>query len=429
MGGAEVGSINFKKIRNETIHNMDKFKRSHNAIYHYQLNRSIEKEKLEIGNADINIEDYYYIDEREQISFIKIKNKTIANKYLRLQGRQGGHIRITDQIINFNQYENCFFSHIKFINCKFSGSTFKKCHFDNVIFTDCSFEQSFYGPKELPLNSSTYFYECDFRHSIFVNCMLCFAIFEQSDFSYVSFENTDLSSAIFFKPVMTINICEGTNLSGTKFISPVVNSLNLENLNKLIKFNEDTFLDKINFHESYENFKYSSSKDNRVLTFQRMEKTYYMFAEQFRKNEIMYMYGEYFYLSKKTQLYYIKNINLYMKNLFTFITCGYGERPALSLVTSLAIIFICSILYMCFGISVEGRLLKYDLLKLIHANAGQVFNDFVICLHFSLVTFSTTGYGNIIPRNFSMLVSSFEMILGVIMIAIWTSTLVRKMTR
>jgi len=56
--------------------------------------------------------------------------------------------------------------------------------------------------------------------------------------------------------------------------------------------------------------------------------------------------------------------------------------------------------------------------------------DFLYSIHFSIVTFCTVGYGNLVPHGMvSMFVANLEIIAGVIMVAIWTSTLVRKMTR
>jgi hypothetical protein len=45
------------------------------------------------------------------------------------------------------------------------------------------------------------------------------------------------------------------------------------------------------------------------------------------------------------------------------------------------------------------------------------------------VTFSTVGYGNVVPVGKSLIVSAVEMVLGVVMVGVWVSTLVRKMTR
>ena len=60
---------------------------------------------------------------------------------------------------------------------------------------------------------------------------------------------------------------------------------------------------------------------------------------------------------------------------------------------------------------------------------NRILVDFLEALYFSLVTFTTVGYGDIIPVGVSIILSSIEMILGVTMVGIWTATLARKITR
>jgi len=60
----------------------------------------------------------------------------------------------------------------------------------------------------------------------------------------------------------------------------------------------------------------------------------------------------------------------------------------------------------------------------------MLFKNIIYCIHFSLVTFSTVGYGDLLPYNMmGVILSSIEILIGIIMIGILTSTLVRKMTR
>ena len=58
-----------------------------------------------------------------------------------------------------------------------------------------------------------------------------------------------------------------------------------------------------------------------------------------------------------------------------------------------------------------------------------MYVDFIDCFYFSLVTFTSVGYGDIFPIGYSVLFSCIEMILGVTMVGVWTATLARKITR
>ena len=88
-----------------------------------------------------------------------------------------------------------------------------------------------------------------------------------------------------------------------------------------------------------------------------------------------------------------------------------------------------AIIYLFTGISISGRLINYRLSWFSILEKKIILVDFLESLYFSLVTFTTVGYGDIIPTGTSIILSSIEMILGVTMVGIWTATLARKITR
>ena len=117
-----------------------------------------------------------------------------------------------------------------------------------------------------------------------------------------------------------------------------------------------------------------------------------------------------------------------IKSKLFWIVCGYGERPTYALITSFEIVLIFAIIYLFTGISVGDRLINYNL-SIFSLEKKVIAVDFFESLYFSLVTFTTVGYGDIIPTGTSIILSSLEMILGVTMVGIWTATLARKITR
>ena len=71
----------------------------------------------------------------------------------------------------------------------------------------------------------------------------------------------------------------------------------------------------------------------------------------------------------------------------------------------------------------------YSYLK-VDFTLNGLLSTFLYSLYFSVATFSTVGYGDLVPCNiWGILFSMVEIILGITMVGIWTSTLVRKMTR
>jgi len=138
--------------------------------------------------------------------------------------------------------------------------------------------------------------------------------------------------------------------------------------------------------------------------------------------KIPYFSGEYFYLYKRTEHYSLGKLEKF-KSLISNITCGYGERPSNSLLTAIILVLFFGSMYMLFGVCTsEGDVSLFTM--------PLTLQHLVLWYHFSLVTFTTTGYGNVVPSiGWSVIFSSFEMISGVVMVGLWVSTLARKMTR
>ena len=85
--------------------------------------------------------------------------------------------------------------------------------------------------------------------------------------------------------------------------------------------------------------------------------------------------------------------------------------------------------YIFTGLSIEGVTINYVDVFSHGFLKRNVITDFMSCLYFSTVTFTTVGYGDITPVNISIFLSGVEMFLGLTMMGIWTATLARKITR
>ena len=111
---------------------------------------------------------------------------------------------------------------------------------------------------------------------------------------------------------------------------------------------------------------------------------------------------------------FLKHLFLWFMLTFSFIIWGHGERPARTFFAGILIIFSSVFLY------ILGHLLK----------DGAVFSpSFFEALYFSVITFTTVGYGDVTPIGLSQLVAACESFFGLFIIPIFVIGLARKYLR
>jgi hypothetical protein len=107
------------------------------------------------------------------------------------------------------------------------------------------------------------------------------------------------------------------------------------------------------------------------------------------------------------------------------LASGYGESPAKVMFFSLAVIFFFGVLFFLFGIQGSGYIIQYAP----HLSLGQDIHYFLESLYFSVVTFTTVGYGEIYPFGISRLFATVEAFVGSFSLALFVVVFVNKMTR
>ncbi|WP_085298960.1 ion channel [Cognaticolwellia mytili] len=119
--------------------------------------------------------------------------------------------------------------------------------------------------------------------------------------------------------------------------------------------------------------------------------------------------------------YSMKRITSKLVDLF----CGYGEDPLRIVGISILLILFCAILYTFTGLNYQGEHLAYDPIKTPMDN----FNFFLSSLYYSVVTFTTLGYGDFTPVGVSRAIAAIEAFTGSFTIALFVVVFVKKMTR
>ena len=106
--------------------------------------------------------------------------------------------------------------------------------------------------------------------------------------------------------------------------------------------------------------------------------------------------------------------------------CGYGELPIRVVMFTWAVILFFAILFFFSGLQYAGNSIGLDLNQSLTDN----FEAFINCGYFSIVTFTTLGYGDITPVGaISRILASAEALFGSFTLALFVVVFVKKMTR
>jgi hypothetical protein len=136
--------------------------------------------------------------------------------------------------------------------------------------------------------------------------------------------------------------------------------------------------------------------------------------------------GYFFYKEMVMRRYQLKPYSFKrMISLLVDFFCGYGEKPINVIFFSLFIIFASAVLFFFAGIQNAGEFTAFSLDHSFQKNIVHFFNS----LYFSVVTFTTLGYGDISPLGLSRLIAASEAFVGSFTLALFVVVFVKKMTR
>lgn len=160
--------------------------------------------------------------------------------------------------------------------------------------------------------------------------------------------------------------------------------------------------------------------------FEEAEETYRNLRLHLEKAGLFEQAGLFFHremVMRRLQLprYSSQRLLSWLVDLFS----GYGEKPLNVVLFSIVLIAFCGLLYFLVGVQHAGQTLGLALER------GWLTNldDLADCLYFSVVTFTTLGYGDITPHGLARPIAAFEAFAGSFTMALFVVVFVKKMTR
>lgn len=247
------------------------------------------------------------------------------------------------------------------------------------------------------------------------------------DFSYADFYRANLTESHLFN----LNLSHAS-LMKASLLNANLNCARLEDVNLLgVKWNdskiENLHIGKVLRQEILAK-QALKDKDTALANdyFQQAEEIYRDLRKHAEHEGIFTKTGEYIQkelMMRRMQLprHSYKRLTSKVIDLF----CGYGEAPLRIIGISMLMILFYAILYTFTGLNYYGELQVYDA----QASLSDNFSLFLSCLYYSVVTFTTLGYGDFTPVGISRALAAMEAFSGSFTIALFVVVFVKKMTR
>lgn len=172
--------------------------------------------------------------------------------------------------------------------------------------------------------------------------------------------------------------------------------------------------------------KQAKSKENKLDLYEQAEEIYRNLRQTAEHQGLFEIAGRFFQKEmtmrrKQFKPYSSRRIISKLVDLF----CGYGESPARVIVFSLILIIVFATLYFFAGLSFSGDSLAFDSESSLWENTQFYFS----ALYFSVVTFTTLGYGDLVPIGIARAFAALEAFIGSFTLALFVVVFVKKMTR
>lgn len=325
------------------------------------------------------------------------------------------------------------FSKAKFREVFFTGATFRwvdfsETNFEVADFTGANFQEAYFTKARF---GEVYFVEANFGEADFTRAKFQKATFTGAQFrKMVNFSEADIKIELNFeKAILNRALFDKTNLTKIRFYSAFIETAIISRA----IFGNKCFIEEKEAISMEEKLKESFSCWKMFLLRKDKEKIkkFRLVAEKFREAEDVYRNvklslqnegdyetaGEFYYkemlMRRKRAFYEGRFLYWILSNIYSKL-CGYGEKPLRVILSAfITILFFGTLYWLMDAITGEGF-------------SGSVFDYY----YFSVVTFTTLGFGDIHPATFpGKLAAMAEALIGAFMMALFVLVFGRKMLR
>lgn len=244
------------------------------------------------------------------------------------------------------------------------------------------------------------------------------------DLRYSDFYRADLQNAHLFHADLRHSSLMKADLRGAN-----LHCSNLEGANLLGARFDDARLENVHWgHYLLQEQEAYQAKDRATrLDYFEQAEDIYRHLRRVLENQGLFEQAGYFFrremVMRRYQMPFLSVPRVVSRVVDLF--CGYGERPLRVILFSLFLILSFAVIFFLNGVNDGGQLLQLDTGK----GFADNFYSFINAVYFSVVTFTTLGYGDITPTGLSRFFAATEAFMGSFTLALFVVVFVKKMTR
>lgn len=222
------------------------------------------------------------------------------------------------------------------------------------------------------------------------------------------------------------------DLSGSRLLKANLSNANLHRANlaecNLLGVNlKNSLLDHVCWGEKlYQEKEAEANPENAITMYEEAEESARNIRRHCEHLGMMSVAGHFFY--RERVFHRLQMPKYSQKRLLSWLVdliSGYGESPLRVVMFSLGLIFLCSFLYLFTGVQDGDTIVRFN------GSVGLFQNVlyWLDCLYFSVVTFTTLGYGDLTPFGLSRIFAACEAFTGSFSLALFVVLFVKKMIR
>jgi len=240
----------------------------------------------------------------------------------------------------------------------------------------------------------------------------------RANFSHAHLFSADLSGAVLMKANFNAANLQSANLENANLLGIELDHAKLHN----IRWGDRILQEQQALAEEK-----SGHREQAADLYLEAEETYRNLRIHLERSGLFERAGDFFHremVMRRKQM--TKPSSARAISYLVDIFCGYGEKPIRVVLFSLAFIVFCAACYFfAAGVIYQGQELGLNTRFSLMEN----LNHFISCLYFSVVTFTTLGYGDVTPVGATRAIAAVEAFAGSFTMALYVVVFVKKMTR